>query len=417
MQSVIAILDAIAGGKTTAAEAIAASLDAIAAHDGELHAFAAVADRDALLKAARTASGPLAGIAVGIKDIYDTWDLPTAYGSPVYAGHRPRADAALVAMIRGAGASVVGKTVTTEFAFLNPARTLNPHHHGHTPGGSSAGSAAAVAAGLVPAATGTQTGGSVIRPAAYCGVAGYKPSFRLVPINGAKTFSWSLDTPGFFAASIADIARFATLVTRRPLDPEPLPAPPRIGVYRSRTWDEALPAMRDALERAAALAASAGATVIDVDEPAALAVGREAHGTIQNYEVGLAMAHEFVHHGAELSLVLRETLSAGRAIDPADYDKARSAARQARRAATALFDDLDAILTPSATGPAPAGLSSTGSPIFNKLWTLTGSPCVNVAALRDPAGLPLGVQLVGRFARDRALLSAAHWLEGVLRAA
>lgn len=416
MQSVVAILDAVAAGGTTPRTAIEASLDAIEAGDGALGAFEAVADRGALLAEAERATGPLAGIAVGVKDIFDTADLPTTYGSRLYAGYRPKADSALVSMMRNAGAAIVGKTVTTEFAFLNPARTRNPVNPAHTPGGSSAGSAAAVAAGMIPAATGTQTGGSIVRPAAYCGVSGYKPSFRLVPTVGAKTFSWSLDTAGFFAAGAADVARFAALVTGRALDVTAIDAGKlRVGVYRSDVWNEADAEMRDALARAADAAANAGATVVEVDEPAEMAAGREAHSAIQNYEAGLAMAYEFVRHGESLSEILRETLAKGRAIAPDEYDTARSAARRARHACVALFDNVDVLLTPSASGAAPAGLGSTGNPIFNKLWTLTGGPCVNVTGLSNPAGMPLGVQIVARFGRDRLALSAAHWLETALR--
>jgi Asp-tRNA(Asn)/Glu-tRNA(Gln) amidotransferase A subunit family amidase len=415
MLSVIAIQEAIASGRSTPRAAIEASLDAIASGDGAIGAFEVVADRPRMLRLAETGTGPLAGVAVGIKDIFDTADLPTTYGSPVYAGHQPPTDAALVSMIRSAGALVIGKTVSTEFAFLNPARTKNPRNPAYTPGGSSAGSAAAVAAGMIPAATGTQTGGSVIRPAAYCGVSGYKPSFRLVPTIGAKTFAWSLDTVGFFAASAADVARFAACITRRPLDVQPVGAPLRIGIYRSGVWNEASDEMQAAVLRAAALAADSGADVVDIDEPEPLAAGRDNHGTVQNYEAGLAMADDLLRHGSRMSDILRATLDGGRAITPEAYDAARAIARRARKAATALFDKVDVLLTPSATGAAPEGLGSTGSPIFNKLWTLTGNPCVNVTGLSNGPGLPLGVQVVGRFGADRVALSAAHWLESVIR--
>ena len=208
MQSVLTILNAIERGETTPRAAVAQSLDAIAAKDAAIGAFVALPERGKALAAADGAAGPLAGIAVGVKDIIDTYDLPTGHGSPIYAGHRPASDAAIVSLLRARGAMVAGKTVATEFAYLQPAATVNPHDPGHTPGGSSSGSAAAVAAGMVPVAIGTQTGGSVIRPAAYCGVAGYKPSFRLIPLVGAKTFSWSLDTAGVFAATAADAAAF-----------------------------------------------------------------------------------------------------------------------------------------------------------------------------------------------------------------
>jgi len=417
MLSVISIQRDVADGRTTPAAAIAESLDRIARLDGGIGAFAALADRSALLAAAGAATGPLAGVPVGIKDIFDTADLATTYGTPVYEGYRPRCDAAVVSMIRRAGASVVGKTVSTEYAFLNPAATRNPHDPAHTPGGSSSGSAAAVAAGMIAAATGTQTGGSVIRPAAYCGVSGYKPSFRLIPAVGTKTFSWSLDTVGFFAASAADVARFAAAITGRDLDVAEPAQPPRIGLYRGSIWDQAEPAMRDAVARAASIAADAGAVVVEIEEPEALAAGLECHGTIQNYEAGLALADDYLSHGDRMSSILRDTLAAGRSISPQDYDRARSTARRARKAATALFDEVDVILAPSATGAAPHGLASTGSPIFNKLWTLTGNPCVNVAGLSDAAGLPLGLQIIARFGADRTALSSADWLERAIRAA
>lgn len=417
MLSVISIQDDIAAGRARPEDVVATSLDAIDRLDGAIGAFAARAGRDTLLAAARDAKSPLAGVPVGIKDIFDTADLPTEYGTDVYAGYRPRADAAVVSMIRQADAAIVGKTVTTEFAFLNPAGTRNPRNPAHTPGGSSSGSAAGVAAGMIAAAIGTQTGGSVIRPAAYCGVSGYKPSFRLVPAVGSKTFSWSLDTVGFFAASAADVARFAAAVTRRDLDADRFIPAPRIGLYRGGIWDLAEPAMKEAIEAAAAAAVRAGARVVDISEPEALAAGLDCHGTIQNYEAGLALASDLLTHGDRMSAILRDTLTAGRAISPADYDRARSTARRARKAATALFEEVDVLLTPSATGPAPAGLGSTGNPIFNKLWTLTGNPCVNVTGLTAPSGLPLGVQIVARFGADKVALSAADWLEQAIRAA
>ena len=418
MQSVLSILKAIANGETTPRAAVAQSLDAIAAKDAAIGAFVALPDRDAALAAADRTAGPLAGIAVGIKDIIDTHDLPTAMGSAIYAGNRPAADAALVAMLRDRDAVVAGKTVATEFAFLQPAATVNPHDPAHTPGGSSSGSAAAVAAGMVPVAVGTQTGGSVIRPAAYCGVAGYKPSFRLVPMVGVKTFSWSLDTAGFFAASAADVAAFVARLTARPLDVEPVdPSALRIGLYRTSVWDQADADSRAALSLAAESAASAGATIVALDEPEILAAAREAHSTIQNFEAGIALGFEYAHHRDRMSEILRTTLAQGRAIAPETYDAARGVARRARHETGELFGHVDLILTPSVTGAAPRGLGSTGSPVFNKLWSLTGNPCVNVPGIANAAGMPVGVQLVARFGRDRHALSAAAWLESLVAGA
>lgn len=412
MLSVSKILDDIAAGRDSAEAAVRRSRTLIEDRDADLHAFAALAAGDAPV----AANGPLAGIAIGVKDIFDTFDLPTEYGSPLYAGFRPRADAPVVAMARARGAHIIGKTATTEFAFLHPTRTVNPHDPAYTPGGSSSGSAAAVAAGLIPAAIGTQTGGSVIRPAAFCGVAGFKPSFRLIPSGGMKTFAWTIDTTGFFAASVKDVALFAALVSGRDLKAEALEAPPRIGLYRTAIWNEASEAMRDAVETAADIAAKAGATVIEIDEPAELTRGREIHGLIQNYEAAISFGHELAYHADRLSPILRETLEEGREIAPGDYDNGRRVARHARKAATGLFSDVDVLLTPSAPGAAPRDLGTTGSALFNKLWTLTGNPSVNVPGMTDAWGMPLGIQVVGRFGRDKSTLQAAHWLARLLDA-
>ena len=412
MQSVIAIRHAIEAGERTARDTVAAALDVIAAAEASVGAFEYVGDRDALLAEAGRSTGPLAGIAVGIKDIIDTHDMPTGYGTPIHAGHRPATDAAIVSMLRRAGATIVGKTVATPFAFLDPAGTRNPLNPHHTPGGSSSGSAAAVAAGMVPAAIGTQTGGSVIRPAAFCGVSGYKPSFRLVPTVGCKTFSWTLDTVGFFASKAADVAALAAAATGRALTVEPFRhGPPRIGIYRSGAWSEASAEMKGALLALAERAGRAGATIIDLAEPDELAAAREAHGLIQNYEAALALSDEFDRFGDRMSAKLVEALQSGRNTSPEQYDQARRIARRARALSHTLFENADILLTPSAPDAAPAGLESTGSPVFAKLWTLTGNPCVNITAGHNGAGLPLGVQVVAAFGRDRTALSAAHWLE------
>lgn len=411
-QSVTGIRRAIEKGETTPQEAIRAALDAIDERDSEIGAFVHVGERKALLETAARATGPLAGIAVGVKDIFDTRDMPSAYGTPIHEGNRPTVDAAIVSMLRRAGATIIGKTVTTAYAFLDPAGTRNPVAPGHTPGGSSSGSAAAVAAGMVPATVGTQTGGSVLRPAAYCGITGYKPSFRLVPTVGFKTFSWTLDTAGFFAASAEDVAFLAAAATGRKLTVEPADGSKlRIGVFRSGVWEEASGPMRDALQALADKAARAGASVVEIAEPAELTAAREVHSVIQNFEAALALSDEFDRFGDQMSPKLVEALQSGRDTSPQHYDQARRLARQARRKAHALFDGIDVLITPAAPGAAPAGLGSTGSPIFNKLWTMTGNPCVSVVGASDSGGLPLGLQAVAAFGQDRLALSLAHWLE------
>ena len=387
---------------------------AIAAREAEIGAFAALD-----VEAARRDAGrleflrmPLHGLPVGIKDIFDTADFPTAYGSSIYAGHQPKTDAAMVMLVKRAGGIVIGKTVTTEFASLEPAPTRNPRNRAHTPGGSSSGSAAAVAAGMLPIALGSQTGGSVIRPAAFCGVAGFKPSYRLLPTVGMKCFSWSLDTVGLFAAGIADVAFAAAAMTGRELrvDGRP-PATPGIAILRTEQWHEASAAMQNAVERAARAAEKSGAKIKDLALPPIFGAAMGAQRIIQSFEAFRALAFEYDRHRDRLGPVLRGQLDDAASIDTDAYDDARRTTRRARQALVDLIADGEVVLTPSAPGAAPHGLGSTGEPTFNRLWTLLGTPCVNVPGLSDPAGLPLGVQIVARFGRDRFALSAAAFLE------
>jgi Asp-tRNA(Asn)/Glu-tRNA(Gln) amidotransferase A subunit family amidase len=417
MLSALDLARAIEAGAMTPRAVIDLCAQAIARREAEIGAFAAL-DIEAARRAAAPAGlrlKPLRGLPVGIKDIFDTADLPTQYGSPIYAGHRPKADAALVALVRRAGGLVLGKTVTTEFASLQPAATRNPVDPAHTPGGSSSGSAAAVAAGMVPIALGSQTGGSVIRPAAFCGIAGFKPSFRLLPTVGMKCFSWSLDTAGVFAAGVADAAFAAAAITGRDLRiDQRVPAAPAIALVRTQLWPQASDDMQGALERAARAAQAAGARVRELELPPIFEAAMRAHATIQNHEANRALAYEFDHHQDRLGPILRQQLADGALIDSDSYDEARRTARGARRMFADLMADTDVMLTPSAPGAAPRGLGSTGDPMFNRLWTLLGPPCINVPGLRDARGLPLGVQIVGRFARDRTALEAAWFLERAL---
>ncbi len=387
--------------------------EAIAAHEPQIGAFAAL-DLDATRRAAedsRLATTPLHGLPVGVKDIFDTADLPTQYGSRIYVGHRPRADAAAVAMVRRAGGLILGKTVTTEFASLAPAGTRNPRNLAHTPGGSSSGSAAAVAAAMLPVALGSQTGGSVIRPAAFCGIAGFKPSYQLIPTVGMKAFSWHLDTVGLFAAGVADVAFAAAAITDRDLRVDrAVPAAPRIAFVRTHMWSQASDAMQAAIEAAARAAEKAGATLSELTLPPILEDAHRLHPTIQDYEAFRALAYEYDHHRDAIAQSLREQLDRAAAISAADYDAARSVAKRARLALVDLMNEHDAILTPSAPGAAPHGFASTGDPTFNRLWTQMGTPCANVPVLSE-SELPLGLQIVGRFGRDRAALEAALFLE------
>ncbi|NDV85566.1 amidase [Aurantimonas aggregata] len=407
----------IEAGLTTPARIIGAAEERIDALDGEIAAFVRRAPAESVA-AAIAATGPLAGVPFGVKDIFDTADMATEHGSPLYARHRPVADAALVAMARKAGAAILGKTATTQFASLDPCGTRNPHDISRTPGGSSSGSAAAVAAGMVAGACGSQTGGSVLRPASYCGVAGYKPSFRLLPTVGMKTFAWSLDTAGLFAAGVADVALLAARLTGRDLARAPLAdaAGLRIGLYRSSVDALIEPEMQAAWHRAARALEAAGATLVEVAEPAALSAARDVHGAVQNFEAAHALMWEHRTHRAAIAPRVLAQLDEGAAISPADYDAARRTARIGRRTATSLFETVDALLLPSALGAAPEGLGSTGDPALNKLWTLTGNPCVSVPGLTTTAGLPLGISIVTRFGRDAEALAIGALLEARLRA-
>jgi len=412
----------IAAGRTSAEAAMRGCLDRIAAREAAVGAWQHL-DPEAALAAARRADGeaprgPLHGVPIGVKDLFDTADMPTGYGSPIYDGHRPAADAACVALARAAGAIVVGKTVTTEFACFTPGKTANPHNPHHTPGGSSSGSAAAVAAGMVPLAFGSQTAGSVIRPAAFCGCVGYKPSFGLIARAGAKALADSLDTVGLMAGTVADAAFFAGVLTDRPdlRDAAPPPAPPAFALYRTPMWERAEPEAGAALDRAAEALRRAGAAVGELAPPAEHRGLNAAQDRIMGYEAARALAYERIYRSAQLSPRLGQMLDAGMAVGAAEYDAARAEAAAARAGLAGFFGPYDAVLTPAAPGEAPAGLGYTGDPVFNRMWTLLGTPCLTLPAHRGDRGLPVGVQLVGRIGDDARLMSCAIFLEQALAA-
>jgi Asp-tRNA(Asn)/Glu-tRNA(Gln) amidotransferase A subunit family amidase len=406
MLSVIELRRAIEDGRMTVEGALRMQQEAIERHEGAIRAFV---HRPPALAPARD-NGPLGGIAIGVKDIIDTADLPTEMGSPaIYGGWRPRADAAVVSMLKAAGGVVAGKTVTTPFAFVDPAETRNPRGPDHTPGGSSSGSAAAVAAGMVPLAIGTQTGGSVIRPATFCGVAAIKPSFRLLPTVGVKTFSWALDTVGLFAASVRDVAFGLSALTGRDLMPASDSGTPRIAIVRQRFMAPAEPDAEAALDEAARALERSGAAVREIELPEAVADAHDVHPTLQNFEARHALAWEWREHRSQLPPKLRDLLDGAESIGVDAYDNARRRSRRARLAMKDVFaEGWDAVLTFSAPGRAP-DRSSTGDPRFNRLFTILGIPAVNVPVPGE--GLPLGLQVVAPFGRDSAALAAALFLE------
>jgi Asp-tRNA(Asn)/Glu-tRNA(Gln) amidotransferase A subunit family amidase len=397
-------------GDLSADAAIGQSLEAIGAHDKTIGAFACRAKTvDAV------GAGPLRGIAVGIKDIIDTSDFPTEMGSPIYKGWRPRADAPVVMLLKQAGATIIGKTATTAFASRDPAATLNPRNPNHTPGGSSSGSAAAVAAGMIPLALGTQTGGSVIRPASFCGVAAIKPSFPLLPTVGVKCYSWTLDTVGLFAAGVEDLAHGLSAMTHRPeLLTGAAAQAPRIGVVTQDFADAPDPTSEQALRVATKAAEGAGASVRPLALPEILAEAWRIQPTIQEFEAHQALAWEYRMHHQAMPPLLRAKLDETKGILPAEYDEARGIARRARGALAEIFGDVDVLLTFSAPGAAPKGLDWTGDPRFNRLWTLMGVPCVNIPAIVADGGLPVGVQLIARFGDDAGALAAARFVEEAL---
>ena len=414
MLSALALARGVEAGELTPRKLVETCAEAIADREKDIGAFATLdlAGARRAAEGSRLASLPLRGLPVAFKDIFDTADLPTQYGSPVYAGHRPAADASAVVMTRQAGGILIGKTVTTQFASLVPSATRNPRNLAHTPGGSSAGSAAAVAAGMVPIAFGTQTAGSVIRPAAFCGVAAFKPSYRLIPMVGVKDVAWHLDTVGLFGASVSDIAFAAAAVLRRDLRVDgAIPTSPRIALARTHLWPQASPAMQRAVETAAKIVQAAGAKVSELALSPIVEDAYEAQFTIQDYENIRALAFEYDRHRDRIDSLLRTQLERASAISADEYDAARRLASRGRQLLANAMADYDVILTPSAQGAAPHGFATTGDPMFNRLWTLMGAPCVNVTGLSDDNCLPLGVQIVGRFGRDRAALEAALFVE------
>jgi amidase len=356
--------------------------------------------------------GLLAGLPIGAKDIIDTRDMPTGHGSPIYRGNRPFADAACIALLRMAGGTIMGKTVTTEFANRFPGATVNPHNPAHTPGGSSSGSAAAVADFQVPAALGTQTGGSVIRPSAFCGVIGYKPTFGEFSRGGIKLQCHNLDTLGILCRSLDDLPLLRAALIAGPLRQiDRTAAAPRIGLCRTPAWERAEPATQALIEASAARLGAAGARVSEVDFAPQFANILEHHRRIFNFEAARNYAYEYEQHNELVSQVLRDTvLTPGRELPLAAYVEAVETAEAFRGHIDDIFADVDVLLTPSAAGEAPLGFGSTGDPSFNSIWTLSWAPCLTLPAGTGPEGLPLGIQLVGPRMRDEALFDAAAWV-------
>ena len=413
----------IKAGELSSEALVQACLDRVSEREPQIRAWSWL-DADTALAQARACDraagpqGPLHGVPIGVKDVIDTADMPTAYGSAIYKGYRPRADAACVSLARAAGAVIRGKTETTEFASIHPAATRNPLALAHTPGGSSSGSAAAVADFMVPLAVGTQTAGSTIRPAAFCGVVGYKPSFNRVNRAGLKFSAESFDTIGFFARSVEDTALLAHVMSGQERlgnaglrEEKAL----RIGLCQTSRWSQASSQMRGAIEDASQRLAAAGANVELVALTPAFEQLHEAHALIMQYEAARATAWEYRVHGDLLSPAYQERMRAGMAIPHERYEAALRQAEFGRQDFSDVWGELDVLITPSVLDEAPLGLENTGDAVFNRLWTLLGVPCVHLPFGIGTLGLPLGLQVVGRREDDVATLACARWIEDRLR--
>ena len=397
-------------GELSARGLLESCLERIGAREAEVQAWTFL-DREAALSQLNHVgeAGPLRGVPIGVKDIFDTHDMPTEYGSRIYAGHRPRADSAPVALARAAGGVILGKTVTCEFATFVPSRTRNPHNAAHTPGGSSSGSAAAVADFMVPLAFGTQTSGSVIRPGSYCGVVACKPTYNLLPRAGVHPNADSLDTIGVYARSVEDVAFFLEALTGR-TDLQGRIDRPRIGACRTWEWGLVEPPMAPAFETAA--------KKLDAGElrlPESWRNLREAQATIIRYEGARSLADESRRFADSLDPALRRRCEEGYATDARKCQDALSYAARCRAALSDAFGDCDVLIAPAATGEAPEGLGSTGNVAMNVVWTLLHVPCVSVPMGVGPNGLPLGLQVIGRIGEDARTLACARWIEARMK--
>ncbi len=411
----------IAAGKLKSEDLVRDCLDRIALREPDIHAWAYL-DPELAIKQARAVDrgdlrGLLAGVPVGVKDVINTANIPTECNSPIYKGYRPFADAACVAMVRRSGGIIMGKTVTTEFASRISGPTRNPHNLLHTPGGSSSGSGAAVADFMVPLAFGTQTGGSTIRPGAYCGIVAYKPSFGAINCAGLKHLAESLDTIGVMGRTVEDCALLTQAVTLRPMPnfSNVLKMAPRIGFCRTSRWNNADSSTQDLLERIASILAARGATVTTIELPDEFDQLYDDQRLIMNYEAARGLFWEYSNHQDQLSSHLRKVIERYIDVPYQKYANAVHFASDCKIQFNRSIAACDVLLTPSAPGEAPIGIEETGNSIFNRNWTLLGVPCVTLPAGFGATGLPLAVQLVGNYDNDHRLLECAEWVRQAIQ--
>lgn len=414
----------LASGKLRSEDLVRACLDRIETRESEVAAWQYI-DPDAAIRQARArdewydgrgAAGVLHGVPVAFKDVIDTADMTTTYGSPIYEHHRPVLDAACVALARQAGAVVMGKTVSTEFAARVPGPTFNPHDPDRTPGGSSSGSAAAVADRMVPLAIGTQTAGSTIRPASYCGIYAYKPSFGLLSFAGVRHLAETFDTLGLFARSLDDLELFRTALLRLPehLPTEMPPQPPRIAFCRTPVWHHADAATQAHVERAAEELRAVGARIEEVSLPPEFADPETLLWSIVHFEMARNLTDEYERHRDGLSDWIKERIEAAYEVPLAQYLARLSEVEHLQALGRELLTGFDAVLTPAAPGEAPLGLADTGPPTFQVIWHMLQMPALTLPAFTGPHGMPVGLQLVGQVREDDRLFSVARWVEQVL---
>lgn len=412
------IVAAVTSGKTSAVAVAEACLARIAEREPQVEAWHYLNPQRVLEQARaidrRGSPGPLQGVPVGIKDIIDTDDMPTENGTPIHKGRQPQLDAACVALTRRAGGLIMGKTVTTEFANFFPGKTRNPFDPQRTPGGSSSGSGAAVGDHMVPLAIGTQTTASTIRPAAFCGCVGYRPTWGDLRCAGVMEAAGSLDTLGLIARSVEDIALYRDVLMG--ITPQALPAdigsPPRIGFCRTPLWEQCEPGTQRLLETCASKLASAGATVTDIELPEDFAKIEDTHRWISSFEFVRNRAWEIDHHWEKISETLRNNrIRNGINCSYETYRDARAFAERCRLELDDLFADCDVLLTPAVAGEAPLGLQSTGNASFCVIWTTMHVPAITLPLFKGPNGLPVGAQLVARRDDDRRLMMAARWVQ------
>lgn len=414
--SLVEAAKGIASGTFTSLELVTACLDRIHAREEQVGAWAWLDPDQALAQARacdrRPATTPMHGVPVGVKDIIDTADMPTCYGSHIYAGHYPDKDAECIRLLRQAGAVIMGKTVTTEFAFYAPGKTSNPHNLEHTPGGSSSGSAAAVADFHVPVALGTQTAGSIIRPASFNGVFGCKPTYNSYSLDGIHPLAPDLDTLGAFSRSPADLALLHGVLSEQETGAPDAERPDTVAVVRTPTWEDADAETQDYMLDFAGRLRQSGIDVIEADEEL-------LNGLMEVQQAYLArgaassLGHITDQHPGEVRPQTRDLVVEGRRVDESFNAGLQDALARGERFLSEVFSRADLIITPSAPGEAPAGLHNTGNPMFNRIWTFLQSPCMNLPLTRGRRGLPIGIQLVCNRQEDKRLFAYSAYLQNV----